>query len=186
MSFESISSQPETKNSLQLKEIERKFSVKYLPYYLRLNEAPRQEIIQGYISNGAGRNTVRIRKKGERYEWTVKQKYGSNPMERIELECEITKEQFDTMWPATEGRRLVKTRYYIPYAKNVIELDIFRGELEGNVLAEVEFTSVKDAESFNPPDWFGPDVTMDSNYRNSSIAKNGFPGSSVSNGLSYD
>jgi CYTH domain-containing protein len=40
-----------------------------------------------------------------------------------------------------------------------IELNVFRGNLEGLVLAEVEFPSREKSEEFESPDWFGEEVT---------------------------
>lgn len=156
-------------------EIERKFLVASLPEDVYLSEMHSERIEQGYLANGSGKNTVRIRKKGDKYFETVKQKYGLNPAERMELEIELTEEQFNTLWPATEGKRVEKTRYYIPYEETVIELDVFEGDNAGYMLAEVEFPNVIDADLFVPPDWLGPDVTADGHFGNAHIAKTGFP-----------
>ena len=43
------------------------------------------------------------------------------------------------------------------------------------MLAEVEFMSTMDSDNFQPPDWFGTDVTADKRFGNSSIAEVGFP-----------
>lgn len=51
------------------------------------------------------------------------------------------------------------------------ELDVFQGRLLGLVFAEVEFTSVEEANNFHKPTWFGKDVSDDRRYRNSEIAK---------------
>lgn len=42
-------------------------------------------------------------------------------------------------------------------------------------MAEVEFSTLKEAEEFNAPDWFGEDVTSDKRYGNGDIAEHGFP-----------
>jgi len=56
------------------------------------------------------------------------------------------------------------------------ELDIFHNpELKDFRLAEVEFFSEKEAENFNPPDWFGKDVSNNPDYLNSSLAEKGLP-----------
>jgi len=62
-------------------------------------------------------------------------------LQRRELEIELTPDQFNTLWPGTEGRRIEKIRYQIDEGAQKIELDVFRGNLEGLVLAEVEFAS---------------------------------------------
>ena len=41
----------------------------------------------------------------------------------------------------------------------MIELDVFDAPYETLYLAEVEFSSVNEANSFVAPDWFGEDVT---------------------------
>lgn len=53
----------------------------------------------------------------------------------------------------------------------MIELDVFSGEYEGLMLAEVEFSSIEDAEHFAPPDWFGEDVTFSGEYQNSRLSQ---------------
>ena len=76
------------------------------------------------------------------------------------------------MKPKTDGIFIEKTRYLIPYAeKHTIELDVFHGALAPLVLAEVEFSSVEEADAFTPPSWFGEDVTNCSKYHNSNLSK---------------
>ena len=52
-----------------------------------------------------------------------------------------------------------------------IELDIFSGDLAPLMLAEVEFPDIDSANAYNAPAWFGPEVTMDSRFHNSSLSK---------------
>ena len=56
-----------------------------------------------------------------------------------------------------------------------IELDIFEGDLAPLKLAEVEFETKEEAESFLPPKWFGKDVTFSSDYHNSTLSRVGLP-----------
>jgi hypothetical protein len=88
------------------------------------------------------------------------------------LETELSQDQFNTLWPGTEGRRIEKTRYQIDYEGQKIELNVFRGGLEGLVLAEVEFASREKSEEFKPPDWLGEEVTEDARYRIRAWPKN--------------
>lgn len=53
----------------------------------------------------------------------------------------------------------------------MIELDVFAGDLAPLLLAEVEFSSEEEANSFTPPDWFGEDVTFSSKYHNSTLSQ---------------
>jgi adenylate cyclase len=72
-----------------------------------------------------------------------------------------------------------KIRYQIDDAGQKIELNVFRGNLEGLVLAEVEFSSREKSEEFKPPDWLGEEVTDDIRYKNQSLAQKGAPNGAV-------
>jgi adenylate cyclase len=146
-------------------EIERKFTVAEAP---KLEPAGGESIEQGYVA--IGDDEVRLRRRGDRLLITVKRGSGRS---REELETELGREQFETLWPATEGRRLRKRRYVIPYQGLEIELDVYEDELEGFVIAEVEFDSEQQADDFEPPAWFGREVTGEDAYMNRSLATRG-------------
>lgn len=152
------------------KEIERKFLVKLLPE--NLENYPHKSIRQGYLVITNDGSEVRLRQKGEEYFETVK---GTGGKTRFELEIEITKYQFDTMWIATEGKRVEKTRYEIPYNNRTIELDIYYGRLEGLSTVEVEFPGESESNEFVLPEWFGREVTEEKEYKNQSLALYGLP-----------
>ena len=152
------------------KEIERKFKVKNPPP--DLGQYPHVEILQGYVSIDENGKEERVRSKDGRFFHTIKEGEG---MVRTEKEAEITKEQFDELWPRTEGKRIYKTRYKIPHGEEIIELDIYHGELDGLITVEVEFTSEEAANKFVAPDWFGDDVTNDKRYKNKNLAVKGSP-----------
>ena len=160
-------------------EIERKFLVKTLPS--DLDSYPHDEYIQGYFADEEKRNT-RLRKAGDKHYLT--RKHGSGLVRREE-ESEISQEEFDRLWPRTEGRVVNKTRYFLQAEDSLVyELDIYHDKLEGFVTVEVEFKPTessskkklkKMAKKFVPPDWFGEDVTEDKRYSNNSLAVNGLP-----------
>lgn len=52
-----------------------------------------------------------------------------------------------------------------------IELDIFSGEWQGLQIAEVEFPDEETARRFQPPAWFGEEVTFDGHYHNSWLSQ---------------
>ena len=58
----------------------------------------------------------------------------------------------------------------IPYQGYTIELDVFENDLSPLVLAEVEFETEEEANTFTPPEWFGKDVTFDGRYHNSFLS----------------
>ena len=56
-----------------------------------------------------------------------------------------------------------------------IEVDLFEDALAGLVIAEVEFPSSAAADAFEPPDWFGEEVTGRAEWGNPSLATRGRP-----------
>ena len=130
------------------------------------------EFRQGYLA-GDEQRSIRIRDAGEQG-CTLTFKAGSGA-ERTELEWPIERREFDAAWPYTAGRRITKTRHRIPTGDHVIELDVFGGSLDGLILAEVEFRSAEELAAFEPPDWFGRDVTDDGRYTNAALALSGLP-----------
>jgi CYTH domain-containing protein len=154
-------SMPENEN----REIERKFLVRRLPD--GLTSYPSNEISQGYLVSRASGLQVRLRKSGPHYCLTFKRGRGRV---REEREIELSAAQFDKLWPATEGKRLVKTRYEIPLGQRVVEIDVYHERHEGLVVAEVEFDTEESAKNFRPPDWLGDDVTGDPRYSNQLLA----------------
>jgi adenylate cyclase len=147
------------------REIERKFLVRKMPD--GLTSYPSNEISQGYLVSLDDGTQVRLRKSGQRYMLTFKRGRGNV---REEREVELAAAQFDALWPATEGKRLVKTRYEIPLGERTVEIDVYHGRHEGLIVAEVEFDREDAAKNFEPPDWLGDDVTGDPRYSNQLLA----------------
>ena len=144
-------------------EIERKYLIDRLPENLEQYEC--KHIEQGYLNTDP---VVRIRKSNDKYTLTYK---GAGLMCREEYNLPLTKESYEHMRPKADGILISKTRYLIPEKDGLtIELDIFEKDLEGLVVAEVEFDSVEEAESYNPPAWFKEDVTMNKMYHNSNMS----------------
>ena len=152
------------------KEIERKFLVASLPE--NLEQYPNKEITQGYLAITSDGTEIRLRKKGSKYFQTVKTGGGKV---RGEFETEITEDQFNVFWQATEGKRVEKTRYEIVHEESLIELDVYRNNLETLLSAEVEFKTEKESDQFVAPEWFGKEVTEDSRYKNQNLALHGIP-----------
>ena len=79
--------------------------------------------------------------------------------------------RFAALWPATIGRRLRKLRHEVPWKDLIIEIDTYRGRNAGLVVAEVEFPSQAAARKFQPPSWFGREVTGGKRYSNVKLAR---------------
>lgn len=148
-------------------EVERKWLVDEPPPAWAM-AAPAEPIAQGYLAVEPDGTEVRLRRRAERCWLTVKSGRG---LVRGEFEAELSSEQFDGLWPGTEGRRLEKTRRVLQADGGVaIELDEYAGAHAGLMVAEVEFPDADCAGKFEPPGWFGPEVTGDERYANQRLA----------------
>lgn len=152
-------------------EIERKFLVERPPD--GLGEAPARDLEQGYLAVD-GDVEVRIRRDGDRHRLTIK---GGHGRTRLESELEIDEERFAELWPLTAGRRVRKRRHLIDLGGGLtLELDVYAGELDGLLTAEVEFASEAASDAFAPPPWLGRELTGDARYANQALAVDGRPG----------
>ncbi|GBG14240.1 aconitate hydratase B [Novimethylophilus kurashikiensis] len=126
--------------------------------------------IFGHFRKGPDAPATRFRVQDGVGYLTIKGKPLSGGMTRDEFEYEI---------PLADARLIIglfcqdlqvaKSRYCVPHGPYVIELDVFHGALEGFVMAEVELPS-EDAP-FEPPAWFGVEVSNDPQYSNINLAK---------------
>lgn len=93
-------------------------------------------------------------------------------MVREEYNLPLTSSAYEHLRSKIDGRLIRKFRHVIPIDNNLfIELDVFQDDLSPLILAEVEFPSEEMAENFQPPSWFGEDVTFSSLYHNSTLSK---------------
>ena len=142
-------------------EIERKYLIDKDNIPCRLEEYPSRQIEQGYLCTEP---VVRIRRDNEDYVLTYKSR---GLMVREEYNLPLTSEAYQHLKAKIDGRLIQKTRYMLPLDNGLtIELDLFHGDLEPLILAEVEFPDEETAVSFQAPSWFGEDVTFSSRYQN--------------------
>ena len=148
-------------------EIERKFLIGSsgdVPG--KLAAYPFHDIEQGYLNTEP---VVRVRKSDEDYYLTYK---GDGMMTREEYNLPLTAEAYQHLIQKADGIIITKRRYLIPLENGLTcELDVFAGKYDGLLLAEVEFASEEEAQSFVPPAWFGEDVTFDGRYHNSRMSR---------------
>lgn len=149
-------------------EIERKWRVTEAPEL----RGPGAKLRQGYITSGEGATEVRVRDKNGKFKLTVKRGKG---LTRAEVEIDIAKDQFDALWPLTEGARIEKRRYERAHGDRMIELDVFEGRLDGLMVAEVEFPSEESANRFEAPEWFGEELTGKKGWSNAELARSEAP-----------
>lgn len=143
-------------------EIERKFLVTSDAWRAG---ARATSIRQGYLSNGGGA-TVRVRVADGAAFITVKSKTEGHS--RAEFEYPIPLAHAEIMLETLCARPLIeKTRYTLQHAGRVWTVDVFEGENDGLVMAEVELEDANDVVEL--PGWVGEEVTDDPRYRNSAL-----------------
>ncbi len=165
-------------------EIERKFLVKNFPEGLvNWPETLKINILQGYYFNGD--KVIRLRRSettkiamglGHYRDVSFVKCYKEGiGVKRVEHEETITEEEFKALWFNVRSWQLSKTRYLVSLNDgHVAELDRYdSGQMKGLWTVEVEFKTVKEADFFVVPEWFGEDVTGDEDYANSNLAKYG-------------
>jgi CYTH domain-containing protein len=150
-------------------EIERKFLVTSEDF--KKEAFAKHQIAQGYLNSNPER-TVRIRIKGESGFLTIKGKNNDSGTTRFEWETEIALMEAKPLLDLCEKGILLKTRYEIQVGKHVYEVDVFHGENEGLIIAEIELSS--EQEVFEKPNWLGKEVTGDNRYYNSYISQKPF------------
>lgn len=150
-------------------EIERKFLV--LNDAFKAVASHKYPIAQGYLNSHPER-TVRVRIKGESGFLTIKGKGNTTGTTRFEWETEISLLEAKPLLALCEKSIIAKTRYEVEVGKHTFEIDIFSGENEGLIIAEIELSH--ENEPFEKPDWLGKEVTNDKRYYNAYLSKNPF------------
>jgi CYTH domain-containing protein len=150
-------------------EIERKFLIESNSFK---KEAFKYSYIkQGFLNSHKDR-VVRVRILDDLAFITVKGKSNDSGTTRFEWEKEIDLNDAESLLELAEKTIIEKTRYYIKSKDHVFEVDVFKGENEGLVVAEVELTSEK--ETFIKPEWLGKEVTGKTKYYNAFLSNNPF------------
>lgn len=147
-------------------EIEKKFlvDVEKLP-----NFEKEEEIKQGYI-NTVGNTVVRVRIKGEKAFITVKGEVSGTT--RSEYEYEIPLDDGNEMLETLCDKKILKTRKYFSIDKHLWEVDFFKGDNEGLIVAEIELED--ENETFTIHDWITKEVSNDYRYFNNNLIEKPF------------
>ena len=145
-------------------EIERKFLVANPSFLTSLSGS---HVKQGYIP-GKTRSAARIRICDGVGFLTLKSE--TRGITRSEFEYEIPLDDAEEMLDILCGRPLIeKTRYLVEWKGHVWEVDVFQGDNEGLIVAEIELATVDQA--FAKPPWLGREVSLDARYFNSNLAR---------------
>ena len=146
-------------------EIERKYLVKS-DAWRELADAG-TEYLQGYLI-GARQASVRVRIEGKQAFLNIKSM--TLDISRLEFQYPIPLADAREMLAQLCAKPLVeKTRYRVPHANHVWEIDVFAGVNQGLIVAEVELAAVN--ESLELPSWIGEEVSRDARYYNVNLAR---------------
>lgn len=126
-----------------------------------------RDIRQGYLAS-TERAAIRIRiSDGSKAMLTIKSAVAG--IERAEFEYEVPLADGEAMFALCIGSVIEKRRYVLPARAGLVwEVDVFRGDHAGLVLAEIELPEA--GIVFERPDWLGREVTGDRRYYNASMA----------------
>ncbi len=142
-------------------EIERK--------YLLRDDAWKDEVTnivaysQGYMTLGGEKNSIRVRTASDQA-W-INFKSATLGMRRLEFEYPIPLGDAQEMLEQLCYQPIIeKERHFIVTTEHTWEVDVFHGENEGLVVAEIELQT--ETEEFIHPAWLGDEVTDDKRYYN--------------------
>lgn len=143
-------------------EIERKFLVKP-GAWTPAGDGCR--MAQGYLSTDPDR-TVRVRLAGGRAFMTVKGR--TRGISRTEVEFSIDPAHAAVLMDLCHRPVIEKTRHREDHGGMTWEIDVFHGENEGLLVAEIELPS--EHHPFARPPWLGIEVSGDFRYSNSELS----------------
>lgn len=147
------------------REIERKFLVNGDGFR---NGSNHSRIVQGYLSVDPER-TVRVRTCDGKAYLTVKGK--TRGIARMEYEYEIPANDAREMQEGMcVGSIIEKVRYNVEYQGFTWEVDVFGGDNQGLIVAEIELE--EETSVFPAPPWLGVEVSADPRFFNAQLTRN--------------
>jgi adenylate cyclase len=152
-------------------EIERKFKLGRFPQQEiesgALKLITRQLIDQTYLAFSKNEE-VRVRRlsteQGDTYTHTFKRGHG---LAREEIEYSISADIYEQLLQGSGKKPLRKTRTSLEAGG--LHFDIDEYEQFNLAVVEVEFHSEEEAAGFQSPDWFGPEVGSEEEFRNKKL-----------------
>ena len=149
-------------------EIERKYLV--INDKWKSSVESQSTLKQGYLATVANAS-IRVRVAEDKAHLNIKS--STVGIRRSEYEYEIPQTDGEEMLAhLTEGAVIDKVRYKVRCGEHLWDLDVFRGDNAGLVVAEVELQS--EDEPFEMPEWAGNEVSGDTRYYNASLVKHPF------------
>jgi adenylate cyclase len=140
-------------------ELEKTYLAKELP--IGLGDCEHKEIIDIYLPKESEHPVLRLRKNGDRYEMTKKEPVkGNDSSKQLEQTIVLKKDEFEAL-QKVPGKRVAKERYLYPYQGVMAEIDVFKEDLQGLVIVDVEFEEEAKKDTFQIPDFCLLDVTQE-------------------------
>ena len=152
-------------------EIERKFLVTDERWRDGVLKSVR--MAQGYINDMAALRearqnaSVRVRIAGDAAFLNLKSREPGHT--RQEFDYPIPVADAEALLALCVGGRIDKVRHYVEVEGHTFEVDEFRGENAGLVVAELELASA--GQAYPRPDWLGQEVTEELRYYNLALAE---------------
>jgi adenylate cyclase len=147
------------------KEIERKYLVDTAAW---VPQGAGVHFKQGYL-NSQKERVVRVRIEGTKAKLTIKGV--TTGVTRSEFEYPLPVEDAAILLDQLCEKPLIdKHRHTEQHGGRSWEIDVFHGDNEGLVVAEIELASETDAPEL--PAWVGQEVSSDPRYFNSNLLKN--------------
>jgi len=146
-------------------EIERKFLV--LSDVWRNSAIRHTKIRQAYLDSNAN-VSIRVRMKDDSSA-TLTLKSRSPKLRRREFEYAIPTLDAEELISLRRSCVIEKVRHIVPYGKLNWEVDVFSGENQGLVVAEIELPD--ENHQIELPAWIGPEVTGQDRYYNGTLAQ---------------
>lgn len=154
-------------------EIEKKWLVKPDPKFLTsLSKFASLQISQRYLFSNRY-ISIRLRSTGGVFEPCIKLPFGDNGMSCIELEFILPSWEWVRRYAnktLNHPRTIHKTRHIVTDEDSVFEIDVFKKQFDGLVLAELELKSKDDEHS--TPSFLGVEVTGVRQFKNGYMAQN--------------
>ncbi|MGD9923542.1 MAG: CYTH domain-containing protein [Pseudorhodoplanes sp.] len=144
-------------------EIERKFLVRSDAWRKRVTRTI--AIRQAYLAT-EGNASVRVRIR-DNATATLSVKSRPASLRRLELEFPISVIEAEAMIPLRHGAVIEKVRHLVPHGDLTFEVDVFSGENEGLVIAEIELRD--EHQEIALPEWTGIEITGQLQYYNSAL-----------------
>jgi len=125
---------------------------------------------QGYL-NSDENSSVRVRISADKAWLNIKSATIGN--QRAEYEYEIPVSDANEILENLCHKPFIeKTRHLVKIENHVWEIDEFKGDNQGLIVAEIELNHIN--ELFEKPNWLGQEVTEDLRYYNNQLCKKPF------------